>query len=98
MLPTMPDATQPPRRFPLPWTVEETAPCFIARDHNGQALAFVLTRHEAGADRGNNRGSKFYVVGTVAKFVREPGPHIVDWHMIGRLSRIGCNAQEARSG
>jgi hypothetical protein len=29
------------RRFPPPWTVEETAPCFIVRDHNGQALAFV---------------------------------------------------------
>ena len=31
-----------PRRFPPPWTVEETALCFIVRDHNGQALAFVL--------------------------------------------------------
>ena len=29
---TMPDPTQPPRRFPPPWTVEETAPCFIVRD------------------------------------------------------------------
>ena len=29
------------RRFPPPWTVEETQPCFIVRDHNGQALAFV---------------------------------------------------------
>ena len=23
------------RRFPPPWTVEETAPCFIVRDANG---------------------------------------------------------------
>jgi hypothetical protein len=29
------------RRFPPPWTVEETALCFIVRDHSGQALAFV---------------------------------------------------------
>jgi hypothetical protein len=29
------------RRFPPLWTVEETAPCFIVRDHSGQALAFV---------------------------------------------------------
>jgi|HubBroStandDraft_4_1064222.scaffolds.fasta_scaffold1363486_1 hypothetical protein len=28
-------------RFLPPWTVEETALCFIVRDHNGQALAFV---------------------------------------------------------
>lgn len=38
----------PPRRFPPPWTVEETAPCFIVRDHNGQALAFVYCEEEAG--------------------------------------------------
>jgi hypothetical protein len=29
------------RRFPPPWSVEETQPCFIVRDSNGQALAFV---------------------------------------------------------
>jgi hypothetical protein len=42
-------------RFPRPWTVEETAPCFIVRDANKQALAFtgrratakLLTRDEA---------------------------------------------------
>jgi hypothetical protein len=34
------------RRFPPPWTVEETQPCFIVRDHNGQALAFVYCEDE----------------------------------------------------
>ena len=38
----------PPRRFPPPWTVEETAPCFIVRDANGQALAFVYCEDEPG--------------------------------------------------
>ena len=28
------------RRFPPPWTVEETDACFIVRDANGQALAY----------------------------------------------------------
>jgi hypothetical protein len=37
-----------PRRFPPPWTVEETAPCFIVRDNNGQALAFVYCEDEPG--------------------------------------------------
>jgi hypothetical protein len=37
-----------PRRFPPPWTVEETAPCFIVRDHNGQALAFVYCEYKPG--------------------------------------------------
>jgi hypothetical protein len=44
----MPDPTQPPRRFPPPWTVEETTPCFIVRGANEQALAFVYCEDEPG--------------------------------------------------
>jgi hypothetical protein len=45
----MPGMTeQPPRRFPSPWTVEETQPCFIVRDANQQALAFVYFEDEPG--------------------------------------------------
>jgi hypothetical protein len=36
------------RRFPPPWSVEETAPCFIERDASGQALAFVYCEDEPG--------------------------------------------------
>jgi hypothetical protein len=37
-----------PRRFPPPWSVEEPDPkldrqCFIVRDANGQAVAYVLS-------------------------------------------------------
>jgi hypothetical protein len=40
-----------PRRFPLPWSVEEADPklqrqCFIVRDANGQALAHVYFEEE----------------------------------------------------
>jgi hypothetical protein len=46
------------RRFPPPWSAEETEACYIVRDANGQALAYVqepgrravaklLTRDEA---------------------------------------------------
>jgi hypothetical protein len=38
----------PPRRFPPPWSVEETAPCFIVRDANEQALAFGYCEDEPG--------------------------------------------------
>jgi hypothetical protein len=38
----------PQRRFPPPWTVEETDACFIVRDHNGQALAYVYFEDEPG--------------------------------------------------
>ena len=37
-----------PRRFPPRWTVEETQPCFIVRDANKQALAFVYCEDDPG--------------------------------------------------
>ena len=43
----MPSAIKP-RRFPPPWTVEETAACFTVRDGSGQALAEVYFEDEPG--------------------------------------------------
>jgi hypothetical protein len=51
----MPDPTQPPCRFPPPWTVEETAPCFIVRDANDQALAFVYCEDEPDGRRATGK-------------------------------------------
>jgi hypothetical protein len=36
------------RRFPAPWSVEEQSACFIVRDHDGQALAYVYFEEEPG--------------------------------------------------
>jgi hypothetical protein len=36
----------PVRRFPPPWSVEELDACFVVRDHNGQALAYVYFEDE----------------------------------------------------
>ena len=36
------------RRFPPPWSVEEQAACFVVRDANGQALAYVYFEDEPG--------------------------------------------------
>jgi len=38
----------PSRRFPPPWSVEELDACFIVKDHNGQALAYVYFEDEPG--------------------------------------------------
>jgi hypothetical protein len=38
----------PARRFPPPWTAEETDACFIVRDASGQALAYVYFEDEPG--------------------------------------------------
>jgi hypothetical protein len=40
----------PPRRFPPPRSVEELDACFVVRDHNGQALAYVYFGDEPGAE------------------------------------------------
>ena len=37
-----------PRRFPPPWSVEETEACFIVRDQGGQKLAYVYFEDEPG--------------------------------------------------
>lgn len=37
-----------PRRFPPPWSVEETPACFIVRDHEEQAIAYVYYEDEPG--------------------------------------------------
>jgi hypothetical protein len=38
----------PKRRFPPPWTVEETDACFIVKDHAGLSLAYVYFEDEPG--------------------------------------------------
>ena len=51
---TVPEMTppRPARRFPPSWSAEETDACFIVRDHNGQALAYVHFEEEPdGAQR-----------------------------------------------
>jgi len=37
-----------PRRFPPPWSIDESEACFIVRDGNGQALAYIYFEDEPG--------------------------------------------------
>jgi hypothetical protein len=41
----------PNRRFPPPWTDDETDACFMVKDQTGQALAYVYFEDELGRAR-----------------------------------------------
>ena len=36
-----------PRRFPGPWSIEESLEAFIVKDANGQALAYLYFENES---------------------------------------------------
>jgi hypothetical protein len=40
------------RRFPPPWSVDEQKACFVVRDKNGQALAYLYFEDEPGRRSG----------------------------------------------
>ena len=42
------------RRFPAPWSIEERQACFIVKDGNGQALAYVYFEEEPGRRSAEN--------------------------------------------
>ena len=44
----------PERNFPPPWSVEELDSCFVVKDANGQALAYMFSRRGLVAGFGAN--------------------------------------------
>ena len=43
-----------PLRLPPPWSIEERQACFIVKDGNGQALAYVYFEEEPGRRSAEN--------------------------------------------
>jgi hypothetical protein len=70
----------PQRRFPPPWSAEETDACFIVRDANGQAVAYVYYEDEPGRRSAANRltrGEARRIAANIAKLpelLRGPPP------------------------
>jgi hypothetical protein len=62
----------PSRRFPPPWTVEELGACFVVRDHNGQALAYVYFEDEPGRRSAAKSLSKDEARRIAANFAKLP--------------------------
>jgi hypothetical protein len=64
-----------PRRFPPPWSIEETDACFIVRDGNRQALAYVYFEGEPGRRSSAKlltRDEAFLIAVNIAKLPNVP--------------------------
>jgi len=61
-----------PRRFPPPWTVKESAECFIVHDKNGQALGHFFFEEAPGRRAAANLLIKDEARRMAAKFAKLP--------------------------
>ena len=61
-----------PRRFAPAWIAEETDACFIIRDHNGYALAYVYFEEEPGRQSAAKLLSKDEARRIAANITKQP--------------------------
>jgi hypothetical protein len=64
-----------PRRFPPPWSIEESSACFIVRDGDKHALAYVYYENESGrrsTAKLLTRDAAFLIAVNIAKLPNVP--------------------------
>ena len=77
------------RRFPPPWSVEEmNSACFIVKDNNGQALAYVYFESDAGRRTAANRSFKVHPISAPSS--HERGKHYLQrfWEKLPEHGQI----------
>jgi hypothetical protein len=67
------------RRFPPPWSVKELDACFVVRDGNGQALAYVYFEDEPGRLRNFIAGGHITKVVLQVLFMQQNQREKNDW-------------------
>jgi hypothetical protein len=64
-----------PRRFQSPWSIDEMPACFVVRDREGQALAYVYYEEESGRQSASKLLSKddaWRIASNIAKLPSVP--------------------------
>jgi hypothetical protein len=64
-----------PRRFPSPWSIEESLEAFIVKDSTGQALAYLYFENEAQrrlSTKRLTRDEAFLIAVNIAKLPNVP--------------------------
>jgi hypothetical protein len=61
-----------PRRFPPPWSIEESLEAFIVKDAGGQALAYLYFENEAQRRLSTRRFTHFLIASNIAKLPSAP--------------------------
>jgi hypothetical protein len=86
-----------PRRFPRPWSIEEGFACFIVRDHDKQALAYVYYENESGRRSSAKlltRDEAFLIAVNIAKLPSVPRQILKDIpRPPNTASRDDCNGK-----
>jgi hypothetical protein len=91
-----------PRRFPLPWSVEDIGAAYVVKNNNGQKLAYVYYEEEPGrhsAARPLLNGQRFSSNARHSLYARDPSAAPDDWHRASSLAAqsVICEMTCARS-
>jgi hypothetical protein len=86
------------RRFPPPWTAEETDACFIVRDANGLALGYFYFEEGPGRRSTANLLSKDEARWMTVNFAKLPPRPVEPWDACAMRSHLGRSRLAERNG
>jgi hypothetical protein len=94
----------PRRRFSPPWDIDDDGACFIVRDHNGQALAYVYFEEQchrsqfffsAGDHRLDAAGIATSAI-AAARFDRHHATRRVAFELVRAAATVDASGRQSR--